>query len=109
MADITFSKDGATQRWLVDRNTYERFENNSLVEERTFTADDIAFVALVQAADAVGAGDLMARARTALTTNRVYLDKVQAGTVTQPEHIAEVAALARQVQALIIYTVLHIG
>lgn len=109
MSDITFAKDGVVRRWLVDLSLYQRYENSSLVEDRAFTSDDVAFVALVQAADATGSGDLLTRIRNALTNNRIYLDKVAAGTATQADHIAEVAALARQVQALIVYTVLRNG
>lgn len=107
VADITFSQDGAVQRWLVDLSLYQRYEQGSLIEERPFTPDDLAFVTLVQAADATSTGDFLTRVRNALTANRTYLDKVTAGTVTQADHIAQVPTLTRQVQALIVYTVLH--
>lgn len=45
--------------------------------------------------------ELRNRARQAFLANRVYLDKVNAGTVTQAEHIAQIVALTRQLQAVI--------
>jgi len=45
--------------------------------------------------------ELQVRARQAFVANRAYLDKVNAGTATQAEHIAQIAALTRQMQAVI--------
>jgi len=45
--------------------------------------------------------ELHVRARQAFVTNRTYLDKVNAGTATQAEHIAQIATLTRQMQAVI--------
>jgi len=45
--------------------------------------------------------ELHVRARQAFTANRTYLDKVNAGTATQAEHIAQVAALTRQMQGIL--------
>jgi len=39
--------------------------------------------------------------RQAFVANRAYLDKVNAGTVTQAEHIAQVAALTREMQGVL--------
>lgn len=45
--------------------------------------------------------ELHVRARQAFLANRVYLDKVAAGTATQGEHIAQVAAVTRQMQGVL--------
>lgn len=45
--------------------------------------------------------ELRNRARQAFLANRVYLEKVNAGTVTQAEHIAQVVALTREMQGVL--------
>jgi hypothetical protein len=45
--------------------------------------------------------ELHVRVRQAFLANRTYLDKVNAGTATQAEHIAQVAALTRQMQGVL--------
>jgi hypothetical protein len=106
VADITYESEGTVQKW-IDGGYYQRIVQGSIVEERPFNADDLVWIALVQAADATGSGDFLTRVRTALNTDKTYLDKVQAGTATNADSIAQVAALTRQIQALIVYVVLR--
>jgi hypothetical protein len=106
MPDLIYESRSGTQRWLTEQRIYQRIVNSSIVEERAFTADDDVWLEIVANAAAGGSGDLLARARTALTNDRGYLDKVQAGTATQQDHAQQVAALTRQIQALIVYVVL---
>jgi hypothetical protein len=108
--DITFSANGTTHKWLVESGLYQRLEYGGLVEERAFNADDLSWIALVEGATASGgAGDFLSKIRTALTTDSVYLAKVQAGTATNAEHIAQIAPLTRQIQAMIAFNVLKSG
>jgi hypothetical protein len=92
-----------TEQWDVPSRTYRRWENGVLVEERPFTAAENASADEQLADDARRAtlADLQARARAAITTDRVYLDAVTAGTVTTAQALTQVAALTRQTIGLI--------
>jgi hypothetical protein len=106
---ITYESNGTVEKWTTDGGgRYQRSENNSLVEERPFTPADQAWFELVQAAAATG-GDVpfLTKIQTALTADAAYQTKVQNGTVSNADAIAHVAALNRQVQALIVYSQLR--
>ncbi|WP_329214780.1 hypothetical protein OG352_05145 [Streptomyces sp. NBC_01485] len=91
------------EQWDLTTSVYRRYDCGALVEERPFTDAELASVAK-QAADAVRQANtvaLLARARTAFTNNAAYLAKVAGGTATNADHIAQVPALTRQMQAVI--------
>jgi hypothetical protein len=109
MDSITYESQGIMHRWLIPAETYQRYEGNSVVEDRPFTQDDRDWVALVEAASATsGSVPFLDKIKTALTTDDTYLDKIQAGTVTNADHIAQIAPLTRQIQGLIVHGVLGI-
>ncbi|SHI68712.1 hypothetical protein [Streptomyces sp. 3214.6] len=91
------------EQWDLTAGVYRRYDCGVLVEERPFTEAELASVA-EQTADAVRQSNtvaLLARARTAFTTNAAYLAKVTAGAATNADHIAQVPALTRQMQGVI--------
>ncbi|MBP5875647.1 hypothetical protein PV413_03650 [Streptomyces scabiei] len=97
-------RDGSTaEQWDAPTRTYRRFECGALVEERPFTpAEDAwALTRTVEDTRRANRDQLGARVRTALANNAAYLDKVQAGTATNADHIAQVPALTRQMQGVI--------
>lgn len=83
--------------------TYRRYESDVLVVERPFTdAENVsANAAATDDVRRINRVTLLAQARTALATNRTYLDKVAAGTATNADHIGQVPALTRQMQGVI--------
>ena len=93
----------AREQWDTGTRIYRRWEGTVLVVERPFTDAENA------AADKAVADDkrlanrdaLLHRSRDALANNQAYLDKVTAGTATNADHIGQVPALTRQMQALI--------
>ena len=105
---ISYSNRGSVDRWNVDRSMYERYENNSLVISRPFTAQDQTLVDLVSGAVLADASNFLTRVGVALSANTTYLNKVQAGTATNADAITQVAALTRQIQALIIFSVFDV-
>ncbi|KAB1146838.1 hypothetical protein F7R91_14780 [Streptomyces luteolifulvus] len=92
-----------TEQWDVPSRTYRRYESGVLVIQRPFTDAENASAnqALADGARTVNKATLLLRARTALASNAAYLDKVNAGTATNADHIAQVPALTRQMQGLI--------
>lgn len=105
---ISYTSRGAIDRWSVDLSMYERYENNSLVVSRPFTPQDQTLVDLVSSAVLADASNFLTRVGVALNANTTYLNKVQAGTATNADAIQQVAALTRQVQALIIFSVFDV-
>jgi hypothetical protein len=91
------------EQWDVPSRTYRRYESGELVIERPFTDAENASanLALTDGTRQVNKATLLQRARTALASNAAYLDKVNAGTATNADHIAQVPALTRQMQGLI--------
>jgi hypothetical protein len=97
-------RDGSSaEQWDAPTRTYRRFEGGALVEERPFTPAENSWAQTRTVEDArrTNRDQLGARVRTALASNAAYLDKVQAGTATNADHIAQVPALARQMQGVI--------
>ena len=103
MAVIERLDASVREEWDTDTRTYRRWGDGQLVEERPFTDVEGACVD-EQARDARRAtaqAALVDRIRIALASNSAYLDKVTAGTATTADHIAQVPALTRQMQAVI--------
>lgn len=100
----TECRDASTvEQWDVPSRTYRRYDSGVLVEERPFTdaENSSADRAIADTARRINTAALLDRARTALTNNAAYLDAVTAGTATNADHIAQVPALTRQMQAVI--------
>lgn len=91
------------EQWDGDTRIYRRWQDGQLVEERPFTEAENAAAdrQLTDAAREVNRRALVDRVRTALATDQAYLDKVQAGTATNADHIGQVPALTRQTMAII--------
>ncbi|NUP35930.1 MAG: hypothetical protein HOY76_02635 [Streptomyces sp.] len=97
-------RDGSiTEQWDAPTRTYRRFECGALAETRPFTPAEDAWqqTRTVEDTRRANRDQLGARVRTALANNAAYLDKVQAGTATNADHIAQVPALTRQMQGVI--------
>jgi hypothetical protein len=105
---ISYTNRGSIDRWNVDQSQYQRIENNSIIETRPFTPQDQALVDLISGAVLADATNFLTRVGVALSANNNYTSKVQAGTATNADAIQQVAALTRQVQALIIFTVFDV-
>lgn len=105
---FSYTNRGTTDRWLVDLLTYQRFENNAKIEERPFNAQDITLTNLIGSAVLADATNFLNRVGVALNLNNIYLGKVQAGTATNADAIAQVAAVTRQVQALMVFSVFDV-
>lgn len=92
-----------TEQWDVPSRTYRRYESGTLTVERPFTDAEIKTVtdAAVDDARRLTRADLLARVRAARTSNAAYLDAVAAGTATNAQHVAQTAALTRQMQGVI--------
>jgi hypothetical protein len=91
------------EEWDVVAGVYRMWDCGQLVIERPFTPDEVAQFAAA-AADAtrqVNRAALLAALLTALTANSAYLAKVTGGTAVAADHLGQVPALTRQVQALI--------
>ncbi|MEI5520650.1 hypothetical protein WB388_08550 [Streptomyces brasiliscabiei] len=91
------------ERWDEPSRTYRCYEHGLLTVERPFTAAEEQWAQRLVAEQARNAArsELLSRARAAVAANRTYLDRVAAGTATNADHIAQVPALTRQMQALI--------
>lgn len=103
MAIIERLDAAVREEWDTATHTYRRWADGQLVEERPFTDMEGACVD-EQARDAQRAtthAALVERIRIALASNSAYLDKVTAGAATNADHIAQVPALTRQMQAII--------
>jgi hypothetical protein len=98
------SRDASvTEQWDVPSRTYRRYDAGVLTVERPFTDAEVAWAdaAVVESTRGANTRELLSRARAALSANTEYLAKVQAGTVTNADHIAQVPALTRQMQGVI--------
>ena len=91
------------EQWDTDARTYRRWEHGTLVLERPFTDAENASTGAAVADDRrlANRAELLARARAAQATNAAYLDAVAAGTATNAQHVAQTAALTRQMQGVI--------
>lgn len=91
------------ERWDLATFTYESWKGDVLTESRPFTDAEMAQV-VVRQQDVewqnrrADAGRLL---RLSFATNRNYLDKVDAGTATNADHIAQVPRLTREMQGII--------
>ncbi|MFD7609728.1 hypothetical protein [Streptomyces sp. NPDC059828] len=103
MATIERLDAAVREEWDTTARIYRRWVDGSLVDERPFTEAETASVDAQARDDARAANraSLMGRVRLALATNAAYLDKVQAGTAVNADHVAQTAALTRQTQAII--------
>lgn len=92
-----------TEQWDVPSRTYRRIVHDKLAVQRPFTPAEDAWAdrRAVEETRVTNRAELLGRARTALATNQAYLDAVAAGTATTADHMAQTAALTRQMQALI--------
>ena len=104
---ITLTNGPTKQRWNIPEATYERYVDGTRVEQRPFDADDAAWQFVIQALEAMESGDAFAKLRNALNTNRTYLEKVNAGTATNADHLAQVSALTRQMVTVLLRTTLN--
>lgn len=91
------------ERWDLDSRKYTRYESDVLVLERPFTDAENAWAdeMEVQNTRTANAAAILARARVAYSNNQAYLALVDAGTVTNADHIAQVPRLTRQMQEVI--------
>lgn len=103
-----YANRGSSELWNVDQQTYQRTEDNSIVETRPFTQTDVQLATLVGNAIALDASTFLNRVGIALSADTIYLNKVGNGTATQGDAITQVAALTRQVQALMIFSVFDV-
>ncbi len=103
---VSLTDGGVEERWHLNEGIYRRYENGSLTVQRAFNVDDQDWQTVINQLDALDSGNVLAKLRTALTTNRTYLNKVNAGTATAGDHTAQVAALSRQMVAVMMRSVL---
>jgi len=91
------------EQWDTSTRTYRRWEGEALIVERPFTDAENTATDRAAADDKrlANRGELLRRSRDAVATNAAYLDAVAAGTATNAQHIAQTAALTRQMQAVI--------
>lgn len=92
-----------TEQWDAPSRVYRRYEYGIRVVERPFTDAENAWTTAA-ATDVARQGNrvtLLQQARAALLGNQTYLAKVQAGTATNSDHIAQVPALTRQMQGVL--------
>lgn len=91
------------EQWDTGTRIYRRWEHEALTIERPFTDAENASVGAAAADDTRRANraELLTRARAAQATNAAYLDAVAAGTATNAQHVAQTAALTRQMQGVI--------
>lgn len=115
MAIYERHSDLGTERWDLDLRIYSLFVDGALVSERPFTdaenhqadaADGkpirpLAFGRALSDPSAVALAEILLRARTAYLGNQDYLAKVNDGTATNADHIAQVPRLTRQMQEVI--------
>ncbi|WP_416976728.1 hypothetical protein [Streptomyces sp. T028] len=103
MATVERRDASVLEQWDLDARVYRRYDSGILVEERPFTdaENTAADSRLAEEARQRNRALLLERARTALANNAAYLDAATAGTATNADHIAQVPALTRQMQALI--------
>jgi len=115
MAIYEHHSDSGGERWDLDLRAYSLFVNGELMLERPFTdaenhqADAVerepiralAFGRAISDLSGVALSELLRGARTAYLGNRDYLAKVDNGTVTNADHIAQVPRLTRQMQEVI--------
>lgn len=95
------------EQWDLTALTYRRWDCGALVEERPFT-DAESQAKTAQQLDQTRQSNkaaLVIRARAVFSNNAAYLAKVAGGTATTADHIAQVPALTRQMQALLRLTV----
>jgi hypothetical protein len=106
---ISLRSGSEEQRWYLSGGVYQRYSHGSLVDEHPFDTTDTAWRVVVQAVDAMDSSDLLTKLRTALNADKTYLDKVNAGTATNADHSVQVAALTRQMIAVLFRTILETG
>jgi hypothetical protein len=107
---VSLRSDSGEDRWYLSTGIYQRYDKaGSLVDEHPFSVNDNTWAAAIQGLDSMDGADLLTKLRTALTTNKTYLDKVNAGTATNTDHSAQVAALTRQTTAVLLRLMLSTG
>lgn len=91
------------EQWDTDARIYRRWEGEPLIIERPFTDAENANADRAVADDTrrSNRAELLRRSREALISNAAYLEAVAAGKATNAQHIAQTAALTRQMQAVI--------
>lgn len=107
ISHVSLTSGNEERRWDLDNGIYQRYLRGGLVDEHPFDVTDTTWRNVLQAVDAMDSGDLLAKLRNALATDKTYLDKVNAGTATNADHSAQVAALTRQMVAVLLHVFLE--
>lgn len=115
MAIYERRSDLGTERWDLELRVYTLFVAGQPPSARPFTdaenyqatvtvnepVQPLAFGRAISDPSAVALTEILRRARTAYLGNQDYLAKVDAGTATNADHIAQVPRLTRQMQEVI--------